>query len=214
MSTLQLIFFYFLSLDKSKAPEHLTPGIYYAESTISLAPVRLSQNCLFKCTCVCKGRLQISKGKYANKDKTLLSANRKKKWRGKISLDFAAVVGLLEVLVQLDHPLLVLLLLDAGDLLQLTGPFALQHLIKQREIKLNSGIFFSEQRGQGVLLTCRALKCCAATVFTSWSHSVFPSSCITFFISAACLWYLKKCNKCYKIQAHYCIFLCTKQDVP
>lgn len=89
--------------------------------------------------------------------------------------------------MQLDHPLLVLLLLDAGDLLQLTGPFALQHLIKQREIKLNSGIFFSERRGQGVLLTCRALKCCAATVFTSWSHSVFPSSCITFFISAACL---------------------------
>lgn len=44
--------------------------------------------------------------------------------------------------MQLDHPLLVLLLLDAGDLLQLTGPFALQHLIKQREIKLNSGIFF------------------------------------------------------------------------
>lgn len=72
-------FFYFFSLDKSKAPEHLTPGIYYAGSTISLAPVRLSQNCLFKCTCVCKGRLQISKGKYANKDKTLLSANRKKK---------------------------------------------------------------------------------------------------------------------------------------
>lgn len=37
-------------------------------------------------------------------------------------------------------------------------------------------------------LTCWASKCWVATVLTSWSLRVFPSSCITLFISAACLW--------------------------
>lgn len=39
-----------------------------------------------------------------------------------------------------------------------------------------------------ICLTCCASKCWAATVFTSWSHKVFPSSCMTLSISVACLW--------------------------
>lgn len=51
------------------------------------------------------------------------------------SLNFAAVVGFLQVLVQFDDPLLILLLLNAGHLLKLTGPFVLQHLLKEDKVK-------------------------------------------------------------------------------
>lgn len=44
------------------------------------------------------------------------------------SLNFAAVFGFLQVLVQFDDPLLILLLLDPSDLLQLAGPLVFQHL--------------------------------------------------------------------------------------
>lgn len=44
------------------------------------------------------------------------------------SLNSAAVGGFLQVLVQLDDPLLILLLLNATHLLQLTGPLVFQHL--------------------------------------------------------------------------------------
>lgn len=47
------------------------------------------------------------------------------------SLNFAAVVRFLQVLVQFDDPLLILLLLNAGYLLQLTGPLVLQHLLNK-----------------------------------------------------------------------------------
>lgn len=46
------------------------------------------------------------------------------------SLNLAAVVGFLQVLVQFDHPFLILLLLNASHLLQLTGPLVLQDLFK------------------------------------------------------------------------------------
>lgn len=48
------------------------------------------------------------------------------------SLDFAAVVGFLQILVQLDDPVLVLLLLDGRHLLQLARPPVLQHLQRER----------------------------------------------------------------------------------
>ncbi len=51
------------------------------------------------------------------------------------SLNLAAVVGFLQVLVQFDDPLLVLLLLNACNLLQLTGPLVLQHLLGEDKVK-------------------------------------------------------------------------------
>lgn len=47
------------------------------------------------------------------------------------SLNLAAVVGFLQVLVQFDDPLLILLLLNSSNLLQLTGPLVLQHLLSE-----------------------------------------------------------------------------------
>lgn len=51
------------------------------------------------------------------------------------SLNFAAVVGFLQILVQFDDPLLIFLLLNFSNLLQLTGPLVLQHLIINSELK-------------------------------------------------------------------------------
>lgn len=44
-----------------------------------------------------------------------------------------AVVGVTKVLVEFNHPLLVLLLLNGSYLLQLTGPLVLQHLKHQTQ---------------------------------------------------------------------------------
>lgn len=51
------------------------------------------------------------------------------------SLNFAAVVGFLQILVQFDDPVLILLLLNFSNLLQLTGPLVLQHLIINNQLK-------------------------------------------------------------------------------
>lgn len=51
------------------------------------------------------------------------------------SLNFAAVGGFLQILVQLDDPLLIFLLLNLSHLLQLTGPLVLQHLSNDSELQ-------------------------------------------------------------------------------
>lgn len=56
----------------------------------------------------------------------------------KISLNYAAVGGFLQVLVQFDDPLLILLLLNSSHLFQLTGPLVLQHLLIKKMKTLES----------------------------------------------------------------------------
>lgn len=56
-------------------------------------------------------------------------------------LNFAAVVGFLQILVQFNHPLLVLVLLNASNLFQLTGPLVLQHLFNQDNVILKKTFY-------------------------------------------------------------------------
>lgn len=51
------------------------------------------------------------------------------------SLNFAAVVGFLQVLVKLDDPLLIFLLLYSSNLLQLAGPLVFQNLLNSDQVK-------------------------------------------------------------------------------
>lgn len=56
------------------------------------------------------------------------------------SLDLAAIGGFLQVLVQFDDPLLVLMLLNASYLLELTCPLVFQHLIKQGNVSVRMNL--------------------------------------------------------------------------
>lgn len=80
--------------------------------------------CVCECVCLFTNALEISELNIKQKKQTQTD-----------SLDFAAVFGFLQVLVQFDDPLLVLLLLDPSHLLQFAGPLVFQHLPNTDNVK-------------------------------------------------------------------------------